>query len=140
MKLFYTNSSAKEEIGKLETQVSTLEADNAAATADITRLTEELKTANESLSAMTAERDEAANALEVSEKALTKANADLATAQEAVADFPGKVESAAQAKFESLGGPPLETSEKNEQVNGKADNSALTGHAKVSAFFKSKEK
>jgi len=110
MKLFYTNSSAKEEIGKLETQISALETDATAAAADISRLTEELKTANESLSAITTERDEAVAAFEAAEKTAVKATEEVTAANEKLATFDAKVEAAAQAKFESLGGPPIPAS------------------------------
>ena len=121
MKLFYTNSSAKEEIGNLETRISTLEADNTAAAADITRLTEEAKTATESLAAMTTERDEATAAFEAAEKTATEATAKLATANETLSKFDARVEASAQAKFESLGGPPVPASGNDEK-----ENSALT--------------
>lgn len=115
MKLFYTNSSAKEEIGNLETRISALEADNTAAAADITRLTEELKTANESVATLTTERDDAIAAFEASLKIATKATADLTSANEKLATFDAKVETAAQAKFESLGGPPIPASGNDEK-------------------------
>ena len=121
MKLFYTNSSAKEEIGNLETRISTLEADNTAAAADITRLTEDAKTATESLAAMTTERDEAIAAFEAAEKTATEATAKLATATETLSKFDARVEASAQAKFESLGGPPVPASGNDEK-----ENSALT--------------
>ena len=121
MKLFYTNSSAKEEIGNLETRISTMEADNTAAAADITRLTEEIKTATESLAAMTTERDEAIKAFEAAEKTATEATAKLATATETLSTFDARVEASAQAKFESLGGPPVPASSNEEK-----ETSALT--------------
>lgn len=124
MKLFYTNSSAKEEIGNLETRVSTLEADNTAAAADITRLTEELKTATENLAAITTERDEAIAAFEAAEKSANQAKEQLLIATETLVTFDAKVETAAQAKFESLGGPPIPAS-----GNEGKENSALTRDA-----------
>lgn len=114
MKLFYTNSSAKEEIGNLETRISSLEADGAADATEIAKLTEELKTANESLAAITTERDEAVAAFQAAETTATQATADLTTANENLATFDEKVEAAAQAKFEGLGGPPIPASGKDE--------------------------
>jgi len=118
MKLFYTNSSAKEEIGNLETRISALEADATASATDIARLTEELKTANESVAALTTERDEAISAFEASEKQAKESSEALATANIKLATFDTEVENAAQAKFASLGGSPIPSSGKeNEEIN-----------------------
>lgn len=118
MKLFYTNSSAKEEIGNLESRISTLEADAAASAADITRLTEELKTASETLATVTTERDEAIKAFEASEKQAKESDEALVTANAKLATFDTEVENAAQAKFASLGGDPIPASGKeNEETN-----------------------
>lgn len=118
MKLFYTNSSAKEEIGNLETRISALEADATASAADITRLTEELKTANESVATLTTERDEATKAFEASEAQAKESAEKLTAAETKLATFPTEVENAAQAKFASLGGSPLPSSTKeNEETN-----------------------
>lgn len=112
MKLFYTNSSAKEEIGNLETRISALEADAISAAADVSRLTEELKTANESIASLTTERDDAVSAYEAAEASEKKAAAELATANTKLSTFDAEVEAAAQAKFAGLGGPPITASNK----------------------------
>lgn len=114
MKLFYTNSSAKEEIGNLETRISSLEADGTADATEIAKLTEELKTANESLAAITTERDEAVADFQAAETTATQATADLTAANEKLATFDENVEAAAQAKFECLGGSPIPASSKDE--------------------------
>ncbi len=136
-KLFYTNASAKAEIAELEGKVSTLETNATADAAEIERLTGELATAKENLSAVTTERDEAAAAVTEAEVQITTLRAELSTAQAAVADFDTKVENAAQAKFASLGGPPIQG--KQDDNTGKAI-SELTGLEKVTAAFAAKNK
>jgi len=130
-KLFYTNSSAKEEIGNLETRISALETDGATAAADISRLSEELKTANESVASLTTERDEAIAAFEQSEKTATKATSDLATATAKLATFDTEVETAAQAKFASLGGPPISGASKDEKESATMTRTAFSELAPV---------
>jgi chromosome segregation ATPase len=138
MKLFYTNSSAKEEIGNLETRIAALEADNTASAADIARLTEEAKTATESLAAMTTERDEAISAFEAAEKTATEVTVKLATANETLATFDAKVETAAQAKFESLGGPPIPANGNEEKENSAMTRAAFStlDHNARNAYIK----
>ena len=134
MKLFYTNSSAKEEIGNLETRIATLEADATASASDIARLTEELKTANESVATLTTERDEAAKAFEASEAAEKSAKAELVTANAKLATFDTEVENAAQAKFAGLGGSMIPSSGKENEENNtltRAAFAAMTPHAKA---------
>jgi len=85
---------------------------------------------------ITINHDNLRAALEAAEKA---AKAELATANTKLATFDTEVENAAQAKFASLGGPPIPSSGKDE-TQSKADITGLTGVDRVSAFFKSKEK
>jgi chromosome segregation ATPase len=134
MKLFYTNASAKEEIGKLEGQIATLQGDLSARDAEIVTLKEQLQTAQTDLEAMTTERDEAATALETSEASLTTANTALEVANGKLATFDADVETAAAARFAGLGGNPLPESGKDDE--GKQEIAGLTGLAKATAIHK----
>lgn len=134
MKLFYTNASAKEEIGKLETENSDLKSTVQAHEATIKDRDEKITKLESDLSAMTTERDEAAKALEDSEASLVTANTALATANSKLATFDADVEKAAAARFAGLGGNPLPESGKDD--NGKPDIAGLTGLAKATAIHK----
>ncbi len=129
MKLFYTNASAKEEIGKLETENSDLKSTVQAHEATIKDRDDKITKLESDISAMTTERDEAAKALEDSEASLVTANSKLAT-------FDADVEKAAAARFAGLGGNPLPESSKDEK--GKSEISGLTGFARVAAAFAKK--
>jgi septal ring factor EnvC (AmiA/AmiB activator) len=139
MKLFYTNASAKEEIGKLESQIANLESDATASAKEIETLKADLATANESLAAMTTERDEAVAAMEAAEKTAADATASEKAANDKLATFDAKVEKAAAARFAGLGGDPIPESGKDDS-HGKTDISGLTGLAKVTAAFAKKSK
>lgn len=137
MKLFYTNSSAKEEIGNLETRISALEVDATASATEIQTLKSELATANETIASLTTERDEAVSAFEAAEATAQKATTEAAEATAKLATFDAEVETAARAKFESLGGPPIPASSADD------DKKTLTGaefkqlsHAARLAFAK----
>ena len=139
MKLFYTNASAKEEIGKLESQIADLESDATASTKEIETLKADLATANESLAAMTTERDEAVAAMEAAEKTAADATASEKVANDKLATFDAEVEKAASARFAGLGGDPIPESGKDDSHNEKPDISGLTGFAKVVAAFSKKK-
>jgi len=138
MKLFYTNASAKEEIGKLESQIANLDADATASAKEIETLKADLATANESLAAMTTERDEAVAAMEAAEKTAADATASEKAANDKLATFDTEVEKAASARFAGLGGDPIPESGKDDS-HEKPDTSNLTGFAKVSAAFAKKK-
>jgi chromosome segregation ATPase len=114
MKLFYTNASAKEEIGKLESQIANLESDATAAATEIETLKGDLATANESLATMTTERDEAVAAMEAAEKTAADATASAKAANDKLATFDAEVEKAAAARFAGLGGDPIPQSGKDD--------------------------
>jgi len=136
MKLFYTNASAKEEIGKLETENSDLKSTVQAHEATIKDRDDKITKLESDISAMTTERDEAAKALEESEASLVTANTALTTANSKLATFDADVEKAAAARFAGLGGNPLPESSKDEK--GKSEISGLTGFARVAAAFAKK--
>lgn len=134
MKLFYTNASAKEEIGKLETENSDLKSTVQTHEATIKDRDEKITKLESDLSAMTTERDEAAKALEDSEASLVTANTALTTANEKLATFDAEVEKAASARFAGLGGNPLpESGKENESVSKKtmAEFNAMTPAARM---------
>lgn len=142
MKIFYTNAAAKIEIAELESKITDLTTASATATADIDRLTAELKTATDALAALQTEHGESITALDTAEQALNKANADLSAANDKLATFDASVETAAQAKFASLGGSPIGannsgTSDSTDKPTMKREAfSALTPQEKM-AFVKS---
>jgi chromosome segregation ATPase len=119
MKLFYTNASAKEEIGKLESQIANLESDATAAATEIESLKADLKTANESLATMTSERDEAVAAMDAAEKTAADATASAKAANDKLATFDAEVEKAAAARFAGLGGDPIPQSGKDDSHSEK---------------------
>ena len=138
MKLFYTNASAKEEIGQLEAQIQALEADNKAAADQIAQLQTDLATANENLSTATAELTQAKADIATANSTI-EANAEkVKKAEEQESTFADRVEAGALAKFQSLGGDPIEGGEKKE--GDKPAPSSLTGFAKVSAAFAASKK
>lgn len=139
MKLFYTNASAKEEVGQLETRIQSLEADGQAAASEITQLQADLATATENLSTVTAERDQARADLETANASLAAKETELTAAKQAVVDFDAKVSTAVQAQFASLGGKDPIASSKEDEEQSKAGLSGLTGHARVSAAFAKKK-
>jgi septal ring factor EnvC (AmiA/AmiB activator) len=139
MKLFYTNASAKEEIGKLESQIANLDADATASAKEIETLKADLATANESLAVMTTERDEAVAAMEAAEKTAADATDSEKAANDKLATFDAEVEKAASARFAGLGGDPIPESGKDDN-HGKPDISGLTGLAKATAIHKANSK
>lgn len=136
--MFYTTASAKEEIGQLESQIQGLEADNKAAAEQIAQLQGDLATANENLSAATADLTQVKADL-VTANATIEANAEkVKKSEDQEATFSDRVEAGALAKFQSLGGPPVDAGEKKE--GDKPAPSSLTGYAKVSAAFAASKK
>lgn len=134
MKLFYTNASAKEEIGKLETENSDLKSTVQTHEATIKDRDEKITKLESDLSAMTTERGDAAKALEDSEASLVTANTALTTANSKLATFDADVETAAAARFAGLGGNPLpESGKENESVSKKtmAEFNAMTPAARM---------
>lgn len=136
MKLFYTNASAKEEIGKLETENSDLKSTVQTHEATIKDRDEKITKLESDLSAMTTERDEAVSAFDESEKKLSYANDYIVKADGKLATFDADLEKAAAARFAGLGGDPLPESSKDEK--GKSESSGLTGFARVAAAFAKK--
>lgn len=134
MKLFYTNASAKEEIGKLEGQIAALEKDATANADEIASLKDQLQTAQSDLAAMTKERDEAVAAFEASEKVAADAKASEEKANLKLATFDDEVEKSAAARFAGLGGNPV--SESGNSQESKPEISGLTGLAKATALHK----
>lgn len=128
---FLTDKAAKERIAALETQVSELEANAATQDAEISRLQGELATANESILTANQERDQARADLEAANATIAERDATIA-AHPTEAQISERIETAALAKFQSLGGNPAPAS--SEQ----ADNpiKSLTGLEKTTAAFK----
>lgn len=123
---FLTNKQAAEKIEGLEARIVELEADAAAAQSQI----EALKTSESDLSEKVANLTTANGELLNAVQALTGERDSLATerdtltaslkeAEEKVADFDGKVEAAAIAKFQALGGEPAPAAKADFQTEDK---------------------
>ena len=138
MKMFYTNASAKEEIGKLETENSELKNTIAIHESTIKDRDEKITQLESDLAAITTERDEAANAVEESEKKIITLETTVKESGDKLATFDADVEKAAAARFAGLGGNPLPESGKDD--NEKPDIAGLTGLAKATAIHKSQSK
>jgi hypothetical protein len=134
MKMFYSNASAKEEIGKLETQVSELKTALETSEATNKDQAEKITKLESDLVAMTTERDEAAKAVEESESKIITLETTVKESGDKLATFDADVEKAAAARFAGLGGNPLPESGKDD--NGKPDIAGLTGLAKATAIHK----
>lgn len=102
--MFLTDKAAKERIAGLETQVADLEANAATQDAEISRLQGELATSNESLLTANGQTETLTADLAAATASLATKETELATAKEAVTGFETKVENAALAKFQALGG------------------------------------
>lgn len=122
MPIFYTDKTAKAEIATLNERIESLEADNESAANQIETLGEENKNLSEQVATLTAEKAAAAETVEGLQSQLTEANGEIEAAEakvteaeEKVTDFDEKVEAAALAKFESLGGQPIKSSKHDDE-------------------------
>ena len=135
MALFYTDKTAKAEIAELNERIEALEADNTSAQEQIESISADLTTANESLTEANGQVESLTSDLEAANTALTEAQSELSTAQEELSTFDERVESAALAKFESLGGQPIKGSKSHDD---KTNISELSGLEKAIAAHKRK--
>lgn len=143
---FLTSKSATEKITTLESRVAELEADATSRDEHVASLeqtiierdatiaahadqSEALAGLQGQLATLTAERDKATADLATSQAALTEATAK-------VEGFDAKVEAAALAKFQSLGGDPVPASGKHDDPKPASE---LTGLAKAIAAHKAKK-
>lgn len=103
MKLFYTQTQAKEEISKLESKVTVLESDAEAREQESADLKEENKRLAEENATLKAENEAAGKAVEEAEARATKAESETAAANAKLATFDDEVEQRVIAKVASLG-------------------------------------
>lgn len=105
---FLTDKAAKEKIAGLEVRNAELEADCVTRDEEISRLQTDLATANENLSTATADLNQARADLATANSTI-EANAEkVRKAEEQEATFADRVEAAGLAKFQALGGSPIE--------------------------------
>lgn len=137
---FLTSKSATEKITTLESRVSELEADATSREEHIAGLEQTVTDRDDAITALQGLLTDREGQIETLTAERDKATADFASAQASLTEatgklegFDAKVETAALAKFQSLGGDPVPASGKHDDPKPGAE---LTGLAKAIAIHK----